>query len=273
MSSFLSYDKLGYFIKKVKGEIPTVSDTYSESSTDAMSGIAVAEAIKDCDISNINCGNIDTTVIEPTTEKNGMKRLQILHGTTVENNAFVGRIGELTVNTDDNSLRVHDGETAGGHEVGFDTSKLATVATSGSYNDLTDKPTIPSTDGFLPITGGTMAGDITGAGATFTSLSVGGDTAEAVAEYGGDYIRYSSGVQVCWAVLSENNWSYPKPFLYTPAVVATCHSVYSGSYYAAISSSNTSSVELSVSDTEGGSVAGVTISLIACGIWKEDELL
>lgn len=77
-----------------------------------------------------------------------MKRLQILHGTTVENNAFVGRIGELTVNTDDNSLRVHDGETAGGHAVGVKESELRKLFIDiahpvGSWY-ASDDPTDPS---------------------------------------------------------------------------------------------------------------------------------
>ncbi len=53
-----------------------------------------------------------------------MKRIQLLHGTKTANDAFVGRIGEVTVNTTDYSLRVHDGETAGGHAVGVTASAL-----------------------------------------------------------------------------------------------------------------------------------------------------
>lgn len=39
-------------------------------------------------------------------------------------------------------------------------SSLSTVATTGSYNDLTDKPTIPDTSTFLPISGGTLTGQL-----------------------------------------------------------------------------------------------------------------
>ena len=44
-------------------------------------------------------------------------QLQLRRGTTTENNAFTGAVGELTMDTDTNSLRVHDGETIGGIEI------------------------------------------------------------------------------------------------------------------------------------------------------------
>ena len=44
-------------------------------------------------------------------------QVQIRRGTTSENNAFTGAQGEVTVNTINNSLRIHDGETVGGHIV------------------------------------------------------------------------------------------------------------------------------------------------------------
>ena len=38
-------------------------------------------------------------------------------GTTAQNNSFTGSVGELSVNTTTNTIRVHDGSTAGGHEL------------------------------------------------------------------------------------------------------------------------------------------------------------
>ena len=49
--------------------------------------------------------------------------VQFRRGTAAENNAFTGAAGELSVNTTNNSIRVHDGSTAGGHEL-----MLASVA-------------------------------------------------------------------------------------------------------------------------------------------------
>ena len=43
--------------------------------------------------------------------------LQFRRGTTSQNNAFTGSTGELTINTETGSLRVHDGVLAGGSEL------------------------------------------------------------------------------------------------------------------------------------------------------------
>ena len=43
--------------------------------------------------------------------------VQFRRGTGTQNDAFTGSIGELSINTTNNSIRVHDGSTAGGHEV------------------------------------------------------------------------------------------------------------------------------------------------------------
>ena len=43
--------------------------------------------------------------------------VQFRRGTTAQNNAFTGAAGELSIDTDKNSIRVHDNSTAGGEEV------------------------------------------------------------------------------------------------------------------------------------------------------------
>ena len=45
------------------------------------------------------------------------KTLQLLRGTTAQNDSFTGHAGELTVDTTTNELRLHDGSTAGGHKI------------------------------------------------------------------------------------------------------------------------------------------------------------
>ena len=42
------------------------------------------------------------------------RQIQIRRGTATEHNSFIGAIGEVTMDTTNNTLRVHDGETAGG---------------------------------------------------------------------------------------------------------------------------------------------------------------
>ena len=71
------------------------------------------------------------------------KTLQLRRGTTAQNDTFTGAEGEITVDTTKKTLRLHDGSTAGGKEI-VGKSDLAAVATSGSYSDLSNKPTIPS---------------------------------------------------------------------------------------------------------------------------------
>lgn len=44
------------------------------------------------------------------------KQLQLRRGTTVQNDAFTGAVGELTLDTDTGEIRVHDGATQGGAE-------------------------------------------------------------------------------------------------------------------------------------------------------------
>lgn len=49
------------------------------------------------------------------------KKLQLRRGTILEHNTFTGALGELTMVIDDNSLRVHDGATLGGHSIATET--------------------------------------------------------------------------------------------------------------------------------------------------------
>ncbi len=45
------------------------------------------------------------------------RQIQIRRGTTAEHENFTGAIGELTMDTDKKTLRIHDGETPGGLEI------------------------------------------------------------------------------------------------------------------------------------------------------------
>lgn len=54
-----------------------------------------------------------------------MFNLQILRGTTAKNDAYVGKEGELTFDTQQRALRIHDGVTAGGYQFPNDASVQA----------------------------------------------------------------------------------------------------------------------------------------------------
>jgi hypothetical protein len=66
--------------------------------------------------------------------------LQLRRGTTAQNDAFTGSVAEVTVDTDRDSLRVHDGVTVGGKEI----ADLATAIPL-----LTDATTVGPADEFV----------------------------------------------------------------------------------------------------------------------------
>ena len=47
-------------------------------------------------------------------------QVQFRRGTEAQNNSFIGAAGEITVNSNNNSIRVHDNSTQGGHELAKD---------------------------------------------------------------------------------------------------------------------------------------------------------
>ncbi len=62
--------------------------------------------------------------------------LQLRRGNTSQNNSFTGAVGEVSVDTDKDTLRVHDGSTAGGFEV------VTTTATQTLTNKTLTSPNI-----------------------------------------------------------------------------------------------------------------------------------
>ena len=44
-------------------------------------------------------------------------RVKLRRGTSQQHTSFVGAQAEITVDTTNNTIRVHDGTTAGGHEL------------------------------------------------------------------------------------------------------------------------------------------------------------
>ena len=56
------------------------------------------------------------------------RHLQFLRGNSIQSSTYVGKIGELTVNSDDWTIAIHDGTTPGGHVASVDnTSVLASI--------------------------------------------------------------------------------------------------------------------------------------------------
>lgn len=84
--------------------------------------------------------------------ENMSRQIQIRRGTATENDAFTGAIGEVTMDTTNKTLRVHDGETCGGNEI-LSTNKY----TSNLTNCITNIPqdiNIELNDGTLTLKAG-----------------------------------------------------------------------------------------------------------------------
>ena len=101
-------------------------------------------------------------------------QVQFRRGTTGQNNAFKGAIGEVTVDTDKNTLRVHDGAITGG------TSLLKTDGTNSEFSigSLTSCALKFANDHNTGIysTGADNIGLVTGGVARLTIDSVGSST-------------------------------------------------------------------------------------------------
>jgi len=55
------------------------------------------------------------------------KQVQLRRGTTLEHTVFTGAVGEATIDTDKNTLVVHDGTTAGGYPLAKEKLKLTNI--------------------------------------------------------------------------------------------------------------------------------------------------
>lgn len=64
-------------------------------------------------------------------------RVKLRRGTSLQHQAFVGAEAELTVDTTNWSVRVHDGTTTGGHEMlktSLDNIQDGAILDGGTYN-------------------------------------------------------------------------------------------------------------------------------------------
>lgn len=103
--------------------------------------------------------------------------IQIKRGTTAKNNAYVGAVGELTYDMDTETVRIHDGSTAGGHSL---TPMYCTCSTAAA----TVAKTV-SANGFRLVTGSLIIVDFTnGNTATNPTLNVNGTGAKPLQSLG-----------------------------------------------------------------------------------------
>lgn len=97
------------------------------------------------------------------------KQVQIRRGTTLQHQNFVGVPAELTVDTDQNVLIVHDGSTAGGHPV----AKSTDPQIKGSLTFLDNNQGVAFADGTVQKTAAKEAFWITFPGTLYTPIESG----------------------------------------------------------------------------------------------------
>lgn len=133
-----------------------------------------------------------------------VRRVQLRRGTSAQNNAFTGAVGEITVDTDRNSIRVHDGNTAGGTETArTDLSNIDFTANSTvSFLDSAGGTTVKLTGVANPANPQDVATKayVDSAGASEILLSELGDTDlnDTVAYADGQIMLYDAGSGKWW---------------------------------------------------------------------------
>lgn len=85
--------------------------------------------------------------------------LQFRRGTTSQNNAFTGALGEITVDTTLDAIRIHDNSTAGGFETVARQAAYADVAERYHADAVYDAGTVVSFGGEQEITKSTSDAD------------------------------------------------------------------------------------------------------------------
>jgi len=124
--------------------------------------------------------------------------LQLRKGTTAENDAFTGSIGEVTVDTTTNTLRVHDGTNSGGQVVGRTYTAGNGLVVSNDQFSLADNGVGASQ---LKIDGNGTSGQVL--------ISDGDGTFSYETLLGGTGVTYNSGtISIGQSVGSNDNVSF-----------------------------------------------------------------
>ena len=100
---------------------------------------------------------------------------------------------------------------------------------------------------------------------------------ETIEEQGEGYIRYSSGLQICYGKVTNNNniatgkarYSYPMPFSKNPIIVAT--PVTEGLYFVTANTFGTSNwtlISILAYDGIRYTADGITVNYVSIGKWK-----
>lgn len=88
--------------------------------------------------SNDSCDPSSKILIEPDTARKNYE-ISLRKGSDVSNKTYIGKSGEVIINSTKNILHVHDGTTPGGHALAKENHKH-------SYDDIEGVPNIPEVD-------------------------------------------------------------------------------------------------------------------------------
>ena len=122
------------------------------------------------------------------------KLLKLRRGTTTQHGSFTGAEGEVTVDTDKETLVVHDGSTAGGHPVAAE--DMANVSSSDIAGRLSNDSLATS-----KLAAGALPSDVTVANANVTSSAAIAGT-KISPDFGSQNITTTGGVSCVNATLS-----------------------------------------------------------------------
>ena len=109
-------------------------------------------------------------------------QIQLRRGTNTQHSTFTGVLGEVSINTTNNSLHMHDGTTAGGHElakVNFSNVASGAIANSKLANSTISGIALGSNLATLTIGTGLTGAAYNGSTASTVSLAASGVTAGA----------------------------------------------------------------------------------------------
>ncbi len=154
-------------------------------------------------------------------------------GTQAEHDEFVGAESEVTVNTTDRSLHVHDGVTPGGRKLipvaeGEDVDALRgaagkSVGTQADHEEPEGKALLVRLDYLEAALGIDTAGP---AGANVLAAVGRGAIVESDSNSNGEFIKYADGTLICTntqtgvpsasGVTQTSDWVFPAPFSTSP---------------------------------------------------------
>lgn len=182
--------------------------------------------------------------------------VQWRRGDTAANDAYTGPVGSFTVDTELNSIRIHDGVTPGGVTI----PNAGDITSALSDHEAEADPH----DQYAELSGG--------ADANFSIVPrVGGDAIVNSGSNGnGNWTRYSDGTQICrfsgGVAGSDTVWTFPAVFNSAPQVTGIVNAAGAARILTRGSISSTT-VALYVRDLSGALSSNV-VDAVAIGSWK-----